>query len=166
METSEGQQTLCSHLIPTDMSKAFDSLHPLLLLSKLKAYGFQDGTIQLLDSYLCNRKYRIKICSHTSSSRTISRGCPRALPWVHWCGIYFKTIYPFLLNRACQCTQTTIRCSTLETIDLLLPWSLEKLRAMLLIGTTQTFWLEILKSITSWTLAIVKTKTASYTKYV
>ena len=51
----------------------------------------------------------------------------------------------------------TIRCSTSETINLLLPWNLEKLRAMPLIGTSQTFWLGILKSITSWTLAIVKT---------
>ena len=61
----------------TDMSKAFDSLHPPLLLSKLKAYGFQQGTTQLLNSYLCDHKYRVKIGSHTRSSRTISRGCLR-----------------------------------------------------------------------------------------
>ena len=35
-------------ILSTDMSKAFDSLHPPLLLSKLKAYGFQEGMIQLL----------------------------------------------------------------------------------------------------------------------
>ena len=64
-------------ILSTDMSKAFDSLHPPLLLSKLKAYGFQEGTIQLLNSYLCDRKYRVKIGSHTSSSRTIIRGCPQ-----------------------------------------------------------------------------------------
>ena len=59
------------------MSKTFDSLHPPLLLSKLKAYGFQEGMIQLLNSYLCDRKYRVKIGNHTSLSRTISRGCPQ-----------------------------------------------------------------------------------------
>ena len=64
-------------ILSTDMSKAFDSFHPPLLLSKLKACGFQEGTIQLLNSYLCDRKYRVKIGSHTSSSRTISRGCPQ-----------------------------------------------------------------------------------------
>ena len=64
-------------ILSTDMSKAFDSLHPSLLLSKLKAYGFQKGTIQLLNSYLCDREYRVKIASHTSSSRMISRGCPQ-----------------------------------------------------------------------------------------
>ena len=64
-------------ILSTDMSKAFDSLHPPLLLSKLKAYGFQEGMIQLLNSYLCDRKYRVKTGSHTSSSRMISRGCPQ-----------------------------------------------------------------------------------------
>ena len=64
-------------ILSTDMSKAFDSRHPPLLLSKLKAYGFKEGTIQLLNSYLCDRKYRVKIGSHPSSSRTISRGCPQ-----------------------------------------------------------------------------------------
>ena len=46
-------------ILSTDMSKAFDSLHPPLLLSKLKAYGLQDTTVQLLNSYLSNRKYRV-----------------------------------------------------------------------------------------------------------
>jgi len=38
-------------ILSTDMSKAFDSLHPPLMLCKLKAYGFQDSTgfvVQLL----------------------------------------------------------------------------------------------------------------------
>ena len=64
-------------ILSTDISKAFDSLHPPLLPSKLKAYGLQEGIIQLLNSYLRDRKYRVKIGSHTSSSRMISRGCPQ-----------------------------------------------------------------------------------------
>ena len=55
------------------MSKAFDSLHPPLLLSKLRAYGFQESAVQLLNSYLCDR---VKLGSHVSSCRTVSRGCP------------------------------------------------------------------------------------------
>ena len=38
--------------LTTDMSKAFDSMHPVLLLSKLRAYGFQESLIRLLRSYL------------------------------------------------------------------------------------------------------------------
>ena len=52
---------LVVNILSTDMSKMFDSLHPPLLLSKLKAYGFQDGLIQLLNSYLCDRYNRVKL---------------------------------------------------------------------------------------------------------
>ena len=64
-------------ILSTDMSKAFDSLHPPLLLSKLRAYGFQDSVVQLLSSYLCNRGYHVKLGGHGSSCRTVSRGCPQ-----------------------------------------------------------------------------------------
>ncbi|KAK2555798.1 putative RNA-directed DNA polymerase from transposon BS [Acropora cervicornis] len=59
------------------MSKAFDSLHPPLFLSKLEAYGFQESAIQLLNSYLNEWKYPVKIGCHVSSSRFVSRGCPQ-----------------------------------------------------------------------------------------
>ena len=64
-------------LLSTDMSKAFDSLHPPLLLSKLNAYGFESSTVRLLESYLCDRNYRVKIGDLVSSSRTVNRGCPQ-----------------------------------------------------------------------------------------
>ena len=73
-------------LLSTDMSKAFDSLYPPLLLSKLKAYGFENSTVRLLESYLCDRNYRVKIGDLLSSSRTVNRGCLQGcslgpLPW-------------------------------------------------------------------------------------
>jgi len=34
-----------------DMSKAFDSMRPALLPSKLRAYGFKENFINLLRSY-------------------------------------------------------------------------------------------------------------------
>ena len=64
-------------LLSTDMSKAFDSLHPPLLLSKLNAHGFESSTVRLLESYLCDRNYRVKIGDLVSSSRTVNRGCPQ-----------------------------------------------------------------------------------------
>ena len=64
-------------ILSTDMSKAFDSLHPPLLLNKLEAYGFQESAIQLLNSYLNERRYQVKIGRHVSSSRCVSRGCPQ-----------------------------------------------------------------------------------------
>ena len=57
---------LLVEILSTDMSKAFDSLHPPLMLRKLKAYGFQDRALDLLRSYLCNRSGRVHIGSVTS----------------------------------------------------------------------------------------------------
>ena len=68
---------LAVSLRSTDMSKAFDSLYPPLLLSKLKAYGFENSTVWLLESYLCDRNYRAKTGDLLSSSRTVNRGCPQ-----------------------------------------------------------------------------------------
>ncbi|KAL9956009.1 hypothetical protein ACROYT_G037423, partial [Oculina patagonica] len=67
----------CTSILSTDMSKAFDSLHPPLMLSKLKAYGFEDNAINLLRSYLCDRYNRVRIGSLTSSFKCTSRGCPQ-----------------------------------------------------------------------------------------
>lgn len=48
-------------ILSTDLSKAFDSLHPPLLLAKLKAYGFEDCAIGLMRSYFSERWNRVRI---------------------------------------------------------------------------------------------------------
>ena len=65
-------------ILSTDMSKAFDSLHPPLLLNKLCAYGFSQSAISLIRSYFTNRKYRVKIGSEIRSEwKEVARGCPQ-----------------------------------------------------------------------------------------
>ena len=63
--------------LTTDNSKAFDSMHPGMLLSKLRAYGFQESLIRLLRSYLCHRYNRVKLASQKSSWRRVNRSCPQ-----------------------------------------------------------------------------------------
>ena len=64
-------------ILSTDMSKAFDSMHPALLLSKLRAYGFEENFINLLRSYLCGRSNRVKLASRKNSWKRVNRGCPQ-----------------------------------------------------------------------------------------
>lgn len=73
----ERDESLLVNIFSTDMPKAFDSLHPPLLLSKLKSYGFRDGLIQFLKSYLCDRYDRVKMGNQVSSYRLVNRGCPQ-----------------------------------------------------------------------------------------
>ena len=60
-----------------DMSKAFDSLVPYLLLSKLRAYGLSDSSVSLLESFFTGRKSRVRLGNVTSDWKSISRGCPQ-----------------------------------------------------------------------------------------
>ena len=64
-------------ILSTDMSKAFDSMHPILLLSKLKAYGFSQNALDLMRSYFTGRESRARLGQVTSNWRSISRGCPQ-----------------------------------------------------------------------------------------
>ena len=56
-----------------DLSKAFDCICHSLLLAKLKAYGVQEPALQLIRSYLHDRKQRV-ICND-SSSNLLLLGC-------------------------------------------------------------------------------------------
>ena len=63
--------------LSTDMSKAFDCLHPPLMLCKLKAYGFRDKAVDMLWSYLYDRQCRVRIGIVRSSWRLVNHGCPQ-----------------------------------------------------------------------------------------
>ena len=64
------EDRLIEGILSTHMSKTFDSLHPPLMLRKLKAYGFQDRALDLLRIYL-------HIGSVTSTWRNVERSYPQ-----------------------------------------------------------------------------------------
>ena len=67
----------CVTVLSTDMSKAFDSLHPVLMTEKLKAYGFSDKSVNLMQSFLGSRKNRVKLQDLKSVWKEQTRGCPQ-----------------------------------------------------------------------------------------
>ena len=80
-------------ILSTDMSKAFDSLHPPLLLRKLDAYGFSTSST---GSYFTERKYRVKIGTEiTSEWKEVFKGA--ALKGQHL-ALYFGTRFKMILT--------------------------------------------------------------------
>ena len=66
-----------SVILSTDMSKAFNSLHPNLLLAKLKAYGLSHPALGLMRSYFDDRENRTRVGNYTSDWKVVKRGCPQ-----------------------------------------------------------------------------------------
>ena len=60
-----------------DLSKAFDTISDSLLLAKLKAYGFSNQALSLLQSYLYNRIQRSIFNGSFSSWNEVITGVPQ-----------------------------------------------------------------------------------------
>ena len=56
-----------------DLSKAFDCLPHSLLIAKLHAYGFPYFACELIDSFLCERRQRVKIHNVRSEWKTLCK---------------------------------------------------------------------------------------------
>ena len=60
-----------------DLQKAFDTVNHVLLLGKLEACGIREDALNLLVSYLADRKQTCQVNGKQSGLRTISCGIPQ-----------------------------------------------------------------------------------------
>ena len=60
-----------------DLAKAFNSISHTILLQKISNYGYSENAIELLKSFLTDRKQRVRIGSKFSNWLTINHGVPQ-----------------------------------------------------------------------------------------
>ena len=60
-----------------DLSKAFDVLNHNILFEKLEHYGFRGKFLDLLTSFVSNRKYFVSANGLTSDIKTVNIGVPQ-----------------------------------------------------------------------------------------
>ena len=64
-------------VVSMDLSKAFDVIKYLLLLSKLRAYGMYDKSCALIRNYLSSTTERVKVGDTFSTWESVNRRVPQ-----------------------------------------------------------------------------------------
>ena len=67
---------LYNQVLFLDLQKVFDTVNHVLLLDKLEACGIRDNALNLLASYLADRKQTCHVNGKQSGLRTTSCGIP------------------------------------------------------------------------------------------
>ena len=64
-------------VICIDLSKAFDTIDHCIMIDKLKNYGIRGNALQLLESYMSNRKQYVNALGEESDQANVVYGVPQ-----------------------------------------------------------------------------------------
>ena len=81
-----------------DLKKAFDSVHPDILISKLKFYGLDENALEWFSSYLNKRQLCVRINNHVSDPLPIPVSVPQG-------SILGPTLFNIFINDFQYCHQ-------------------------------------------------------------
>ena len=64
-------------VVYTDFEKAFDKIPHCHLLCKLKSYGVSETLVNWIQSFLCQRRHRVRINNKFSAWKDVPSGIPQ-----------------------------------------------------------------------------------------
>ena len=67
----------CIDIIYLDFSKAFDTVPHQRLITKLKAYGIDNNLLNWIESFLSDRRQRVRVNSEYSDFKPVTSGIPQ-----------------------------------------------------------------------------------------
>lgn len=87
-------------VLASDMTKAFDSVCPALLINKLRAYNLSESALNLMRSYLPQRENRVRVGTVTSDWKMVRKGCPQGSTFGPLLWNVFQNDLPFQVGKA------------------------------------------------------------------
>ena len=87
-----------------DLSRAFDCLNLELVIAKLASYGFSKGALNLINSYLHEKRHRVKVNCSFSTWKKTSLGVPQG-------SVLDPLLFNFYINDSFYLVKDTDLCN-------------------------------------------------------